>query len=86
MPQRACLACGRLSRAGSYCSYHKGTGARGSTRAWRTLRQAIIQRDGGCVVCGTNEGLEVHHRVPKRKGGSDDPSNLVTMCHEHHVR
>jgi site-specific DNA-cytosine methylase len=26
-----------------------------------------------------------HHRIAKRDGGTDDPSNLRTLCHGHHA-
>src|SRR5215204_249553 len=86
MPVRPCLACGALTRKGSYCPRHKGTGARGSTWRWRKTRAAVITRDGGCVVCGALAPLEVHHVVMKRDGGSDHPSNLRAYCHAHHPR
>ena len=37
-----------------------------------------------CVLCGTTEGLEHHHAVPKSKGGTNDESNLITLCGAHH--
>lgn len=48
-------------------------------------RFAILKRDGfRCQLCGATPGdgarLEVDHRVPKAKGGSDDPSNLWALC------
>ena len=29
---------------------------------------------------------EVHHRVSKAGGGTDDPSNLVALSHDCHLR
>ena len=87
MPVRPCLACGALIREGSYCSQHKGTGAPGSTWQWRKVRELVLARDGGrCRVCGETRGLEVHHVTQVRDGGSDRPSNLVTVCAAHHER
>src|SRR5215211_7088796 len=86
MPVRPCLACGALTREGSYCSAHRGTGARGSTWRWRKLRAAVIARDGGCVVCGATDALEVHHLVPMWQGGADSLDNLEVRCHSHHDR
>ncbi|MEX2219956.1 MAG: HNH endonuclease [Phycisphaerales bacterium] len=51
------------------------------------LRWRIIQRDGAaCVVCGrapsTHPGLalQVDHIKPHRRGGTDEESNLRTLC------
>lgn len=40
-----------------------------------------------CVHCNAavaNAGLEVHHRLPKGRGGSDDLDNLELACRECH--
>lgn len=51
----------------------------------RVLRKSIIKRDGGCCkICGTTQRLTVHHIDPICYGGSDNPSNLVTLCKECH--
>lgn len=48
-------------------------------------RHQILERDGfKCVDCGaspaTGAVLEVDHTIPISKGGSNDPSNLRTLC------
>lgn len=30
--------------------------------------------------------LEIHHIVPVADGGGDEPSNLITLCHDCHMR
>ena len=30
--------------------------------------------------------VEIHHIVPVSEGGGDEPSNLVTLCHDCHMR
>ena len=37
-----------------------------------------------CVFCGTKDGIEQHHVVPKAEGGTDDPTNILTVCGAHH--
>ena len=50
------------------------------------LRHQILERDGfRCCDCGATPDmpdvvLEVDHRTPVSKGGSNDPSNLRTLC------
>lgn len=57
-------------------SKHSSTGAE-----WRRVRQAVLERDGHlCVYCRERQATEVDHVVPKSRGGTDDPSNLVACC------
>jgi hypothetical protein len=71
----------------------KGFRARGSrepeSRPWSMMRQLVLLRDvGKCRVegCYSRERPEVHHIVPREKGGSNSFKNLVTICYIHHRR
>ncbi len=49
----------------------------------RSKRRAVLARDGHrCAMpgCGRTRFLEVHHRVPRARGGTNEPANLVTLC------
>jgi hypothetical protein len=50
------------------------------------LRRAVVARDGACVIdgCTSRYRFEIHHVVERSNGGSDDPSNLATLCWVHH--
>jgi 5-methylcytosine-specific restriction endonuclease McrA len=52
--------------------------------AWQRVRKAVRRRDGDqCKNCGANgDGvrLSVHHLRPAVLGGTDDMSNLLTLC------
>ena len=37
-----------------------------------------------CAVCGETEDLQHHHFIPRIDGGSDDETNILTLCHKHH--
>jgi 5-methylcytosine-specific restriction endonuclease McrA len=57
----------------------------GSTRAWRTLRAAVLARDKGLcqlkiegVCVHRSDPMHVHHRLGKARG--DDPRYLVSAC------
>jgi HNH endonuclease len=39
-----------------------------------------------CQRCGTPDGLEVHHVIPRRVGGEDNPENLIPLCKGCHKR
>ena len=47
-------------------------------------RETVLERDNfHCRECGElcqREDADVHHLIPRSLGGSDDPSNLVTLC------
>lgn len=44
-------------------------------------RHTVTTRDlGACLLCGTRAGLTVHHRIPRGRGGTNDPANLITLC------
>jgi hypothetical protein len=52
-----------------------------------TLRFKIFTRDGHrCVKCGRGASngvtLQVDHRIPVAKGGTEDEENLQTLCSE----
>jgi 5-methylcytosine-specific restriction endonuclease McrA len=52
----------------------------------RETRELVLARDEHrCVRCGLREGLQLHHRRPRQRGGDSSveanlPSNLLTVC------
>jgi hypothetical protein len=55
---------------------------------WSAVRAAHVKRHPACLACGSVEQLNVHHIEPfhMRPDLELDPSNLVTLCREHHFR
>jgi RNA-directed DNA polymerase len=57
---------------------------------WRLSRLEALKRDGHrCVICGSTENLNVHHRIPREiwpsgKPGVHAPENLETRCYNCH--
>jgi hypothetical protein len=54
---------------------------------WKILRKQMYKRDGWkCVLCAKVGPIQCHHILPVRHGGTDDPSNLATLCPSCHKR
>ena len=56
----------------------------GQPTDWQEIRASVLVRDGRrCADCSAVEraaDLDIHHLVPRSAGGSDEPSNLITLC------
>ena len=64
-------------------SWHDG----GRPRQWDRIRRKVLDRDGWrCQKCGGPGKLHVHHKRELRRGGSNDLSNLKTLCRDCHIR
>jgi hypothetical protein len=55
------------------------------TKLPKNLRYSILLRDNfACQACGAKASdgadLEADHVIPRSKGGSNEPSNLMTLC------
>ena len=46
----------------------------------------VLTRDGcQCQSCGKRPAGQIYYFVPINKGGSDHPSNLITLCGRCHM-
>jgi len=51
----------------------------------RATRKLVIKnQNGDCGDCQEHIGnrLEIHHIIPKSRGGSNHPDNLIALCGE----
>ena len=83
--------CAKHPKAGSFADKKRGNRhERGYGNDWTKLRNVIIRRDAYlCQVCLIVDRLTpahaVDHIVPKANGGSNDPSNLQSICKPCHT-
>lgn len=54
---------------------------------WPALRAAHLEREPDCQVCGTRDGVEVHHCLPVHTHPELElnAANLVSLCLPHHL-
>jgi len=49
--------------------------------SYKELCQRVMERDNWrCQVCGSQQNLQVHHKQLRSQQGSDEDSNLITLC------
>lgn len=77
-------------RAAAHERQRGSAASRGYGRRWRRLRKRFLDRHPLCQDCHAHGWLvgatDVDHIVPKRRGGTDDESNLQALCHRCHSR
>ncbi|MBF7693458.1 HNH endonuclease [Acinetobacter pollinis] len=75
----------RLSTPSAYKPKQQWGKGRGG-RPWRRLKQSIHERDNWtCCECGrVTHKLECDHIINTAQGGTDDESNLQSLCTDCH--
>lgn len=54
------------------------------SRKWNKRRRRYFATNGNtCAICGSKEGLNLHHKTYQRLGMEED-ADLVPLCKEHH--
>lgn len=71
---------GKSTKESGYCD-----------RTWFAIRRMVLLRDAySCKSCGRvcseKQEAQIDHIVPKRSGGTNDISNLQTLCLRCHGR
>ena len=47
----------------------------------RTITKILERANKGCSICGWNESTcDIHHIIPKAKGGNNEHNNLIIVC------
>lgn len=47
-------------------------------------REVLLRAGHQCECCGGRADLHAHHRLPKSRGGSNNPSNGACLCFRCH--
>lgn len=85
--QRFCsTACHYASRAGVRASHWRGGHLRDDGfRMPKSRREEHLALHNKCAECGATNGLCVHHIVAPQDGGTNELSNLKTLCRSCHM-
>lgn len=50
------------------------------------LRKKVYARDGyRCALCDSGKYIQIHHCIPRGKGGKNTEQNLITLCSDCHA-
>jgi 5-methylcytosine-specific restriction endonuclease McrA len=53
---------------------------------YRFQKRELKERIRACQMCGTDEKLEIHHKIPFSKGGTEIEENLLVVCDSCHKK
>jgi 5-methylcytosine-specific restriction endonuclease McrA len=52
----------------------------------KETRKAVYRRDGWrCALCDSTKTIQIHHYIPRSRGGTNSPQNLITLCSDCHA-
>lgn len=52
----------------------------------KSAYSTAIEKNNSCELCGSKINLQQHHILPIQHGGTDDESNLTTLCKTCHEK
>lgn len=53
---------------------------------YKSRQRGDIVRQEACATCGSRDNIELHHIIPVKAGGTNDYFNLISLCHDCHMR
>jgi len=56
--------------------------ATGRSKKWEWVYKLY---EGKCAICGFSDVVQIHHIKPRSVGGTDNISNLIVLCPNHHA-
>lgn len=79
------VASGAVNKDKKHDATRPSAAERGYDYAWQQTRASFLAHHPFCIVCG-QKATHVDHIVARRRGGSDDESNLQALCASCHSR
>jgi hypothetical protein len=87
------IAQGSTNATGNFCSracYDRwllaGADEKSHFVQMKGAKRDAVVKGQICQRCGVADGLEIHHVIPRRVGGEDNPENLIPLCKGCHKR
>lgn len=56
------------------------------TAIYKRRQRGEIHRPTVCATCGSRSAIEQHHIIPLAAGGTEDYFNLISLCHDCHMK
>ena len=54
-------------------------------KGWFKVREKVFEKYGRyCSMCGSEQNVQVHHKIPIRDGGTNELENLIPLCRDCH--
>ena len=69
-----------------YKKAHASTVIKRRTALYQKRQRGEINRPAVCATCGSDTDIEQHHIIPLVAGGTDDYFNLISLCHDCHMK
>ena len=53
---------------------------------YKARQRGEIVRQETCATCGSRDSIELHHIIPIAAGGTNDYFNMISLCHDCHMK
>lgn len=65
---------------------HASAAVKRRNALYQQRQRGEINRPTVCATCGSDTDIEQHHIIPLAAGGTDDYFNLISLCHDCHMK
>lgn len=79
----------KTNAVGKYCSrecyWASMRMPRKGYSGFRPAKKKYFSGANHCALCGSTDGINIHHIVPNRLTQDNSPENLIPLCRRHHM-